>query len=75
MNIQMKRKQLLLVGIVFVAVYLLARRGRELFTEWPGAGVRAQPPIYAPAKESFVNKTCPDGTRSDGPCLLEFPTA
>lgn len=23
-------------------------------------------------KESFVNKQCPDGTRTDGPCLLEF---
>jgi hypothetical protein len=24
------------------------------------------------SKETFVNKTCPDGTRSDGPCLMEF---
>lgn len=22
--------------------------------------------------ETFVNKQCPDGTRSDGPCLMEF---
>lgn len=42
---------------------------KETFTQWPGAGVRANPPIY---KEAFVNKKCPDGTRSDGPCLLEF---
>jgi hypothetical protein len=25
-------------------------------------------------KEGFVSKSCPDGTRSDGPCLLEFPS-
>ena len=24
-------------------------------------------------REGMVNKTCPDGTRTDGPCLLEFP--
>jgi hypothetical protein len=24
-------------------------------------------------KEGFVSKKCPDGTRSDGPCLMEFP--
>jgi hypothetical protein len=22
--------------------------------------------------ENFVNKQCPDGTRSDGPCLMDF---
>ncbi len=47
---------------------------KETFTQWPGAGVRAKPPVYEVVKESFVNKKCPDGTRSDGPCLLEFPT-
>lgn len=26
-------------------------------------------------REGMVNKKCPDGTRSDGPCLLEFPTS
>ena len=26
------------------------------------------------SRETFVNKTCPDGTRTDGPCLLEFPS-
>lgn len=45
---------------------------KESFTQWPGAGVRAKPPVYDVAKETFVNKKCPDGTRSDGPCLLEF---
>lgn len=24
-------------------------------------------------KEGFVSKKCPDNTRSDGPCLMEFP--
>lgn len=27
----------------------------------------------ATKKEGFVSKKCPDGTRSDGPCLMEFP--
>lgn len=69
------------VGMIIVAlIAFTVLRGRpnlfksfESFTQWPGAGVRAQPPIYAVAKENFVSKTCPDGTRSDGPCLLEFP--
>lgn len=45
---------------------------KETFTQWPGVGVTATPPIYDVAKENFVNKKCPDGTRSDGPCLMEF---
>jgi hypothetical protein len=45
---------------------------KETFTEWPGVGVRAKPPTYDVAKETFVSKKCPDGTRSDGPCLMEF---
>jgi hypothetical protein len=43
----------------------------ETFTQWPGKDYRATPPDY---KEHFVSKKCPDGTRSDGPCLMEFPT-
>jgi len=46
---------------------------KETFTQWPGAGVRAKPPVYDVVKENFVSKKCPDGTRSDGPCLMEFP--
>jgi len=42
---------------------------KETFSQWPGAGVRATPPVYDVAKESFT--TCPDKTRSDGPCLME----
>ena len=45
---------------------------KEAFTQWPGVGVTANPPIYDVVKEKFVNKKCPDGTRSDGPCLMEF---
>jgi hypothetical protein len=41
------------------------------FTKWPGSGVGSTPPIYG-EKENFVDKKCPDGTRSDGPCLMEF---
>jgi hypothetical protein len=43
----------------------------ETFKNWPGVGYTAIPPEY---KEHFVNKKCPDGSRSDGPCLMEFPT-
>lgn len=41
---------------------------KETFGQWPGPGVRSTPPSYS--KESFT--TCPDGTRTDGPCLLQF---
>jgi hypothetical protein len=44
---------------------------KETFKQWPGVGYTATPPEY---KEHFVNKKCPDGSRSDGPCLMEFPT-
>jgi len=42
------------------------------FKSWPGIGKTSMPPDYG--KEKFVDKRCPDGTRSDGPCLMEFPT-
>ena len=45
---------------------------KETFAQWPGVGVRASPPIYEQVKETFVSKKCPDGTRTDGPCLMEF---
>jgi len=41
------------------------------FESWPGIGKTSMPPDYG--KETFVNKRCPDGTRTDGPCLMEFP--
>lgn len=41
------------------------------FKSWPGDGVKSTPSDYG--KETFVNKRCPDGTRTDGPCLMEFP--
>lgn len=44
---------------------------KETFKQWPGAGYTAIPPEY---KEHFVNKKCPDGTRTDSTCLMEFPT-
>ena len=44
----------------------------ELFSNWPGSGVRSAPPVYG--KEGFTMKsTCPDGTRTkDGQCLMDF---
>lgn len=42
------------------------------FKSWPGIGKLSIPPDYG--KEKFVSKSCPDGTRSDGPCLMEFRT-
>lgn len=40
------------------------------FKSWPGKGVKSMPPDYG--KEGFVNRRCPDGSRTDGPCLMEF---
>ena len=40
------------------------------FRAWPGKGTPSTPPDYG--KEAFVSKQCPDGTRTDGPCLMEF---
>jgi hypothetical protein len=42
---------------------------KETFGVWPGSGVRSTPPDYSAVKEPFT--TCPDGTRTDGPCLLQ----
>ena len=41
------------------------------FGKWPGIGAGSNPPLYG-TKEAFVSKKCPDNTRSDGPCLMEF---
>jgi len=41
------------------------------FKSWPGSDAKSAPPDYG--KEGFVNKKCPDGSRTDGPCLMEFP--
>ena len=41
------------------------------FSKWPGVDFVSTPPIYGD-KENFVSKKCPDGSRSDGPCLMEF---
>ena len=41
------------------------------FSAWPGVDFVSVPPIYGD-KENFVSKQCPDGSRSDGPCLMEF---
>lgn len=46
---------------------------KETFGVWPGVNVPSKPPTYG-GKETFVSKKCPDGSRSDGPCLLEFPS-
>jgi len=41
------------------------------FKSWPGKDKPSAPPDYG--KEKFVNRKCPDGSRTDGPCLMEFP--
>jgi hypothetical protein len=41
------------------------------FHFWPGSGKKSMPPEYG--KEGFVNRKCPDGSRTDGPCLMDFP--
>lgn len=49
-----------------------AKSIQPAFESWPGAGTRSIPSDYG--KETFVTRQCPDGTRTDGPCLMEFPT-
>lgn len=49
---------------------------QEPFENWPGVGVASQPPNYG-SVEAFTmpcpqKKSCPGGTRTDGPCLMEF---
>ena len=50
---------------------------QEPFEDWPGVGVASEPPTYGKVKEGFempppARKSCPGGTRTDGPCLLQF---
>lgn len=49
---------------------------KETFDQWPGAGVGSTPPEYGKHEgftaECPAKKRCPDGTRTDGPCLMEF---
>lgn len=50
---------------------------QEPFEDWPGVGVASEPPNYGKVKEGFempppARKSCPGGTRSDGPCLMQF---
>lgn len=44
------------------------------FSHWPGIGVASTPSHYGATKEGFVSKSCPGGYRSDGPCLMDFPS-
>jgi hypothetical protein len=62
----MRKSTWIWIGVIVLVLLSM----RERFTQWPGAGFPSMPPFYA--KEPFVNKTCPDNTRSDGPCLMEF---
>lgn len=50
---------------------------QEPFTDWPGVGVASVPPKYGAVHEAFETPAksmseCPGGTRTDGPCLMEF---
>lgn len=57
----MKIPRLLGAFLVFVVVFLVFRGRPNMFATLT-------------RREGMVNKTCPDGTRTDGPCLLEFPS-
>jgi hypothetical protein len=48
-----------------------AKAIQPAFESWPGVGKKSMPPDYG--KETFVNRKCPDGSRTDGPCLMDFP--
>lgn len=54
----MKAIDILWTVVAVVAVFLIASR-------FVGGWTMQK-------KEGFVNKKCPDNTRSDGPCLMEF---
>lgn len=56
----MKAIHIFLTVVAVVAVVLIANRVVSVWT------------INTQKKEGFVNKKCPDNTRSDGPCLMEF---
>jgi len=50
---------------------------QEPFENWPGVGVASKPPNYGAVQEGFempppARKECPGGTRTDGPCLMQF---
>jgi hypothetical protein len=77
----------IVVGIVLLGIVLLVPGsaiggcpGSQIYC--PGVGcVSGQDKCFPGArggpsavfsKEGFVNKQCPDKTRSDGPCLMEF---
>jgi len=50
---------------------------QEPFENWPGVGVASKPPNYGAVQEGFEmpppsRKECPGGTRTDGPCLMQF---
>lgn len=53
---------------------------KEAFKSWPGVGFTSTPPEYGD-KEHFVasppgvKSKCRGGTRTDGPCLMDFPDA
>lgn len=79
---------LLALAVVAVFAYVIAMRSPTMNgclksqTYCPGVGCVSGPDKCVPqsfggpsrifSRETFVSKTCPDKTRSDGPCLMEF---
>ncbi len=62
----MNRNQMIAaVSFLVIIVYFLTAPNRFAKNQERWAWLRS--------REGMVNKKCPDGTRSDGPCLLEFP--
>ena len=74
--------------VVAVVAYLMLMRTPMMTgcpgsqTYCPGVGCVSGPDKCVPqsfggpsrvfSRETFVSKSCPDKTRSDGPCLMEF---
>ena len=53
---------------------------KEAFKSWPGVGFTSTPPDYGEvehfvASPPGVKDKCRGGTRTDGPCLMDFPDA
>lgn len=73
---------LLIVAIATQIAPAMGRSCPESQFMCPGVGCVSGPDKCFPgarggagsvfSREGFVSKTCPDKTRSDGPCLLEF---
>lgn len=82
MKVKLWMLVLVAVAIVYIAFYSPMQACAVGLVYCPGVGCVSGPDKCFPgarggpsaifSREGFVNKQCPDGTRTDGPCLMEF---